>query len=53
MGRKAGKDRALIGNSLGNIVKLLHLYDADTVQRYLAARDVARREWLAGGTGRN
>jgi GT2 family glycosyltransferase len=48
MGRKAGKERALIGNSLGNIVKLLHLYDAERVQRYLVERDAARRAWLAG-----
>ncbi len=48
MGRKAGKERALIGNSLGNIVKLLHLYDAERVQRYLAERDAARRAWLSG-----
>lgn len=49
MGRKAGSDRATIGNSLGNVVKLLHKYDHEDVKRMIARSREERARWLATG----
>lgn len=49
MGRKAGSDRAAIGNSLGNVVKLLHKYDHEDVKRMIARSREERARWLATG----
>jgi GT2 family glycosyltransferase len=53
MGKKAAKDRALIGNSIGNAVKLLHKYDKDEVQAFIETSGVKYKKWLHGGSDRN
>ncbi|MBG0775018.1 MAG: glycosyltransferase family 2 protein [Desulfovibrionaceae bacterium] len=47
MGRKAAKDRALAGNSLGNVIKLLHKHDAAHVQAFIEREAAARSAWLS------
>jgi GT2 family glycosyltransferase len=51
MGVKAAHDRALAGNSLGNIVKLLHKYDHEAVRETLALRHADRNRRLLGRLG--
>lgn len=53
MGQKAAKDRALIGNSIGNAVKILHKYDANEVQAFIEAERLKYTDWLRGGSDRN
>ena len=47
MGRKVGGDRALWGNSLGNIIKLLMKYDDTEVNRKILTWRSNRQKWLA------
>lgn len=49
MGRMAGTDPAMIGNSLGNVIKLLHKYPHDAVQEMIGRSQRERAQWLATG----
>jgi len=44
MGRKAAKDRAYIGNSIGNAVKLIYKYDATEVHQKISASHAERNQ---------
>jgi GT2 family glycosyltransferase len=46
MGRALTRDAALMGNSIGNVVKLLYKYQPETVARELTARRRERNAWL-------
>jgi hypothetical protein len=46
MGRALARDAALMGNSIGNVVKLLYKYQPETVARELTARRRERNAWL-------
>lgn len=48
MGRAAGNDRAMSGNSLGNIIKLLYKYDQGAVRTFLGGERIKYRDWLCG-----
>lgn len=48
MGRAVAKDSSLLGNSVGNVVKLLYKYPRDTVHKALAERREERNAWLMG-----
>jgi len=48
MGKQVGRGRAWMGNSLGNVLKLLHKYDPTDMQRFIAEQDEAWRAWLTG-----
>jgi len=48
MGKAVGKEKALQGNSLGNLMKLSYKYEAETVHREIAERHAERNRWLVG-----
>ncbi|QLA16086.1 glycosyltransferase family 2 protein [Desulfolutivibrio sulfoxidireducens] len=46
MGRKAATDRALSGNSVGNMLKIIAKYDYKEINKMIAGWRTARDQWL-------
>ena len=46
MGKAVGQERALLGNSLGNLLKLTYKYSAEEVLDGISRRHEERNAWL-------
>lgn len=46
MGKKAGSDKTLAGNSLGNVIKLLNKHNTKQVNQKLDEQHTLRNDWL-------